>query len=83
MQSHIPKGNLLGRLCKSINTSHPYINYKKYSSDKNINYNQGRTGPRGRGGGVPPHTHCLIKFIRQDIDLYIRLSEYMKDNLQC
>ena len=43
---------------------------------------QGRTGPGGKGG-VPPQAHCLIKFIRIYIDLYIRLSDYMKDNLQC
>ena len=27
---------------------------------------------RGEGGGVPPQAPCLIKFIRIDIDLYIR-----------
>ena len=32
---------------------------------------QGRTGPGGKGG-VPPQAPCLIKFIRIDIDLYIR-----------
>ena len=27
---------------------------------------------RGGKGGVPPQAPCLIKFIRIDIDLYIR-----------
>ena len=43
-----------------------YVCYQRY-----VCRGQGRTGPGGRGG-VPPQAPCLIKFIRIDIDLYIR-----------
>ena len=38
----------------------------------NDNPDTGSDWPGGEGGGVPPQAPCLIKFIRIDIDLYIR-----------